>query len=74
MHLRSGFWESGQQRTYFNYNVKSKKSLCDCMVSVFRTNHFNDYILEETDLPDELIRNVTGQVAFEEEFPRVFSV
>lgn len=31
----------------------------------------NDNIVERTALPDELIRNVTGQVAFKEENARV---
>ncbi|XP_071476024.1 protein SSUH2 homolog isoform X1 [Diadema antillarum] len=38
------------------------------------TNHMNDSIVERTALPDELIRDVTGQVAFKEEQPRVFPV
>ena len=30
--------------------------------------------MEELDIPDELIRDVSGQVAFEEEHPKVFPV
>ena len=33
----------------------------------FRKNHLEDHIVEKTDLPDELVRDVTGQLAFEEE-------
>lgn len=37
----------------------------------FRTNHTKDHIVERTALPDQLIREVSGQVAFEEQQPRV---
>lgn len=30
------------------------------------TNHESDYILEMTDMPDELVRNVSGTVIFEQ--------
>ena len=36
-----------------------------------RTNHLDDHIVERTALPDELIRQVSGQTAFEEELPMV---
>ncbi|KAL5015046.1 hypothetical protein ScPMuIL_009316 [Solemya velum] len=38
------------------------------------TNHIIDHIVERTTLPDHLIRNVTGQVAFEESQLRVWPV
>lgn len=38
---------------------------------VHRTNHLQDHIVERTALPDHLIRSVSGQVAFEEQQPRV---
>ncbi|XP_059150493.1 protein SSUH2 homolog isoform X2 [Physella acuta] len=38
------------------------------------TNHLDDHIIERTSLPDELIRTVSGQVAFEETSPRVWPV
>eukprot|EP00057_Strongylocentrotus_purpuratus_P014385 XP_011668859.1 PREDICTED: protein SSUH2 homolog [Strongylocentrotus purpuratus] len=37
-------------------------------------NHMNDNIVERTALPDELIRNVTGQVAFKEENARIWPI
>ena len=40
----------------------------------FRKNHFEDYIVERTALPSELIRDVQGQLAFEEEHPRVWPI
>ncbi|XP_038073536.1 protein SSUH2 homolog isoform X2 [Patiria miniata] len=37
-------------------------------------NHLSDSIVERTSLPDELIRGVTGEVAFTEEQPRVWPI
>ena len=37
------------------------------MHSADRTVHPSDYVLEKTDLPDELITGAAGQVVFEEE-------
>ncbi|ESN98635.1 hypothetical protein HELRODRAFT_94807 [Helobdella robusta] len=37
-------------------------------------NHTQDYILERTDLPDELIRDVRGHIAFQEENVQVFPI
>ena len=37
----------------------------------FSINHVTDYILETTDMPDELIRDVSGQVLFEQTLPYV---
>ncbi len=39
-----------------------------------RQNHLDDHIVERTALPNELIRNVQGQLAFEEENPRVWPI
>ena len=36
-----------------------------------RTNHVDDYILERTAMPDKLIQNVSGDLAFEEKAPYV---
>jgi hypothetical protein len=33
-----------------------------------------DHIVERTSLPDHLVRNVSGEVAFEEELPRVWAI
>ena len=38
------------------------------------TNHPSDYILEGTDMPDELIRDVSGQVLFEQTLPFVWPI
>ncbi|XP_072020919.1 LOW QUALITY PROTEIN: protein SSUH2 homolog [Amphiura filiformis] len=38
------------------------------------TNHLSDYILEGTDMPDELIRDVSGQVIFEQSLPYVWPI
>lgn len=35
------------------------------------TNNPEDYILENTDMPDELIRDVSGEVIFEQTLPYV---
>ncbi|CAG5136592.1 unnamed protein product, partial [Candidula unifasciata] len=40
------------------------------MLTVQWTNHLDDHIVERTALPDELIRTVRGQTAFEETSPR----
>jgi len=37
----------------------------------YRTNHVEDHVVERTDLPDHLVKSVTGQVAFTETQPRV---
>lgn len=34
-------------------------------------NHITDYILEETDMPDELIRGVQGVQVFQQVLPQV---
>lgn len=34
-------------------------------------NHVEDHIMEETDMPDELIREVSGTKAFEQTLPQV---
>ncbi|XP_054751524.2 protein SSUH2 homolog isoform X1 [Lytechinus pictus] len=47
---------------------------CFIQLTVNWTNHLNDNIVERTALPDELIRNVTGQVAFKEENARVWPI
>lgn len=43
-------------------------------LTVTWTNHSNDSVVERTGLPDELIKTVTGQVAFKEEFPMVWPI
>ncbi|PIK34231.1 hypothetical protein BSL78_28945 [Apostichopus japonicus] len=43
-------------------------------ICTYRTNNVNDSIVERTGLPDELIRGVSGQVAFKEELPLVWPV
>ena len=40
----------------------------------FRENHFEDHIVERTALRSELIRDVQGQLVFEEEQPRVWPI
>ncbi|XP_013384139.1 protein SSUH2 homolog [Lingula anatina] len=47
---------------------------CFIRLTITWTNNMNDHIVERTSLPDELIRSVTGQVAFEEELPRVWPI
>ena len=34
--------------------------------SVFSINHKDDFILESTDMPDELVREVEGMTVFEQ--------
>ncbi|XP_054710383.1 protein SSUH2 homolog [Uloborus diversus] len=36
------------------------------------TNHIDDYISETSSMPKELVREVTGKIAYEEENPRVW--
>ncbi|XP_077983902.1 protein SSUH2 homolog isoform X2 [Glandiceps talaboti] len=38
------------------------------------TNHKNDYIMEKTDMPDHLIRTVSGQVIFEQTLPYLWPI
>ncbi|XP_072020927.1 protein SSUH2 homolog isoform X1 [Amphiura filiformis] len=38
------------------------------------TNHLSDYVLEETDMPAELIKDVSGQVIFEQTLPYVWPI
>ena len=52
-------------------NTKILVSNVDLLYYVNRTNHLQDHIVERTALPDHLIRSVSGQVAFEEQQPRV---
>ncbi|XP_071476022.1 protein SSUH2 homolog [Diadema antillarum] len=44
---------------------------CYIRLTVEWKNHMEDYIVERTALPDELIRNVTGKTVFDEESPKV---
>ena len=37
----------------------------------FSDNHKDDYILEKTDMPDELVREVGGKPIFEQTLPLV---
>ncbi|XP_076468951.1 protein SSUH2 homolog [Babylonia areolata] len=37
-------------------------------------NHLDDYILEKTDMPDELIRDVGGKPVFEQTLPKVWPI
>ena len=34
-------------------------------------NHTEDFILEQTDMPDELVRDVQGDLIFEQTLPQV---
>lgn len=47
---------------------------CYIKLTVKWLNHFEDHIVERTALPDELIRGVTGQTAFEEELPMIWPI
>ncbi|XP_005089285.1 protein SSUH2 homolog [Aplysia californica] len=44
------------------------------LLTIKWTNHVEDHIVERTALPDELIRGVSGQMAFEETQPRVWPI
>ena len=41
------------------------------IVSSYRTVHSNDHIIESVTLPDELVRDAGGQIAFQESSVRV---
>lgn len=41
------------------------------MSNLCRINHADDFISETSRMPKELVLQVTGQVAYEEENPRV---
>ncbi|XP_055945435.1 protein SSUH2 homolog [Argiope bruennichi] len=43
-------------------------------LTVSWANHVDDYISETSSMPKELVKQVTGQVAYEEENPRVFPI
>ncbi|XP_019618474.1 PREDICTED: protein SSUH2 homolog isoform X1 [Branchiostoma belcheri] len=47
---------------------------CYIKLTIKWINHVEDHIVERTALPDELIRGVSGQVAFKEEYPRVWPI
>ncbi|XP_046369543.2 protein SSUH2 homolog [Haliotis rufescens] len=47
---------------------------CYIKLTILWVNHVNDHIVERTELPDHLIREVTGHQAFQETAPRVFPV
>ncbi|XP_030853629.1 protein SSUH2 homolog isoform X1 [Strongylocentrotus purpuratus] len=83
-------WESctfchgrGRQRC-FTCHGHGQITCCTCkgrgslkffiQLTVNWINHMNDNIVERTALPDELIRNVTGQVAFKEENARIWPI
>lgn len=51
----------GQLRAYVELKVKY-------------TNHVDDYILEQTDMPDELVRTVGGKPVFEQTLPQVWPI
>ncbi|KAL8611295.1 hypothetical protein ACOMHN_013726 [Nucella lapillus] len=57
-HVCDGYWKL---RHYIELKVKYK-------------DHKDDYILEQTDMPDELIRDVGGKPVFEQVLPRVWPV
>ncbi|XP_038058586.1 protein SSUH2 homolog [Patiria miniata] len=44
------------------------------MLTVSYTNNLEDYILERSDMPDELIRNVSGQTIFQQTLPHVWPI
>lgn len=52
-----------------------KKNTCTCFFFLFfdvcSTNHKEDFILETTDMPDELVREVGGKIVFEDVQPMV---
>ena len=48
--------------------------LCYIQLSISWRVNTSEHIVEKLDIPDELIRDVSGQVAFEEEQPKVFPV
>ena len=48
--------------------------LCFIQLSIFWKVNTSEYITEKLEIPDDLIRDVSGQVAFEEEHAKVFPV
>lgn len=74
------FWETDRQREREMYLCIGVLKLIEWLMFFavglfveffYRTNHFEDYILERTAMPDELIRKASGQTAFQEEQPFV---
>ncbi|XP_052778924.1 protein SSUH2 homolog isoform X2 [Mya arenaria] len=51
-----------------------KKLKCFVQLKVKFINHDDEYIYETTDLPDELVANVGGNVIFEEKLPMVWPI
>ncbi|XP_064632711.1 protein SSUH2 homolog [Lineus longissimus] len=47
---------------------------CYIALTVKFINHQEDFILEETDLPDELVREVSGNSIFEQTLPQVWPI
>ncbi|KAK3102359.1 hypothetical protein FSP39_010777 [Pinctada imbricata] len=68
----SGCWGRGMVSCPTCNTYRSLK--CYIKLTVTWTNHIKDHIVERTPLPDHLIRNVSGQTAFEETFPRVYPI
>ncbi|XP_064633849.1 protein SSUH2 homolog isoform X2 [Lineus longissimus] len=84
-HHRSCTWCHGSGRnrchTCFGHGqvpcaiCEARGSLkCYIKLTVKWINHLADHIVERTSLPDHLIRNVSGELAFEEELPRVWAI
>ena len=44
---------------------------CKLCLSFYSVNHKDDHIMEKTDMPDELVRNVNGEIIFEQVMPQV---
>ena len=49
----------------------STNILCFIQLSISWRINTSEHITDKLDIPDDLIRDVSGQVAFEEEFPKV---
>lgn len=47
---------------------------CYIELTITFTNHSEDYILETTDMPDELVREVGGKLVFEDVKPMVWPI
>ncbi|XP_022088518.1 protein SSUH2 homolog [Acanthaster planci] len=44
------------------------------LLTISYVNNLEDYILEHTDMPDELIRKVSGQIVFQQTLPYVWPI
>merc|ERR1712088_650303 len=67
----------GRDRCYYCQHSKhghGHQDCSKCQLSITWRVNTAEHIVEKLNIPEDLIRDVSGQVAFEEEMPKVFPV